>query len=173
MCTWGGGKGVRWTSIWWMLKMRCHCLLLTREAVRLCGKWKTSWRESPEFHRTPSLPRRNHRHCQACLRVPRGVHASPEAQWEKEWNGTCNGTWQGRWGYSFSPQWPQNSNLSVKMTWAKPQMLLCTQLCVPPVIWVHGFHEQSLTRHFGLPHLQRHPIPPMRAIFAVTQMLIL
>lgn len=72
-------------------RRRC-CLLLTREAVRLCGKCRTSWRESPEFHRAPSLPRRNHEHCQACLRAPQGVYASPEAQWEKVWNFTWNST---------------------------------------------------------------------------------
>lgn len=102
MCTWGGGRGVRWTRTWWMEEMPPS----PPYTWGCVGKGKhqnikTSWRESPEFHRTPSLPRRSHRHCQACSRVHRGVHASPEAQWEKVGNGTWNCMWQGGWRYYF------------------------------------------------------------------------
>lgn len=168
MCTWGGGKGVRWASIWWMQKVICHCLLLTREAVRLCGKWKTSWRESPEFHRTPSLPSRSHRHCQACLLCP-GVFmhllssVGEGMEWHVQWHMEIFLlTHSGPKIPTFQSEWPG-------------QGLKCC--CVHNSVSHQssestGFMNKSLVRHFGLPHLQRHPIPPTRAIFAVTKMLM-
>lgn len=36
---------------------------------------------------------------------------------------------------------PKIPTFRVKKTWARSQMLLCTQLCVPAVVWFHGFNE--------------------------------
>lgn len=148
MCTRGGGKGVRWTRIWWMQEAPLS-------PPYTCGKWKTSWCESPEFHRTPSLPRRNHGHCQACLRAPRGVHASPEAQWGKLWNGTWNCTWQGGWRYYFkhtlAPNFqPFNQNYLGKVSnVAAYADLYPTSPVIPWISWTQvwsdtlGFHTCS------------------------------
>lgn len=122
------------------------CLLLPRGA-----EWETENRgaaESPVFRYTPSLPRRDQKHRQASLRVPRGIYASSEAQREKVELCTWNCTWQAGWSYFISPRWPLNINSLVKNCWARSPMFLRTQLLVAPVMQSHSFHAHGFDHKF-------------------------